>query len=1608
MNIPSSAQPYYETRISFFRSMRGKLILLFLAVSLIPLTLVGWVAITQLYAAKAAANEVSDNYFPSIINLDNAELALLHIIEAQKNHIIAPDDATMRSMETEIKNQREILVKALAGFERTLDVGTETKAFEKFKAVLDDFWQTNDKVILLSQKNDDEKAQSLSIGTANDHFENALGLMKTMRETNVIGSEQAKIAADQAARAGVILTLITSLVITVIVVIVAFLVANSIAKPVLIVTEAARQLSTGNLKSTGIASIEGDKIITRRDEMGEIGRAFDALTRYFQEVIEDLVQVSQGLAAGNLSVIPQSEYRGDFIQIKNALETALSNQRQVIEDIVHVSQELAVGNLSVTPQSEYRGDFIQIKNAQETALSNQRQVIEDIVHVSQELAAGNLNVTPQSEYRGDFAQIKNAQETALSNQRQVIEDIVQVSQGLAAGNLSVIPQSEYRGDFIQIKNALEIALSNQRQVIEDIVHVSQGLAEGNLSITPQSEYQGDFAHIKNAQERALSNQRQVIENIVQVSQNLAGGHLSVSSQAIYRGDFVQIKKALETALSNLRHVIEDIVHVSQGLAEGTQNLAPQAEYQGDFVQIKNALETAAVKLAETTAKNATQDWLKTGQAQLNELMSGEQDIVKLGKKIISFLSTYIEAQVGLFYLLIESNSVNSTASLKRLASYAYTASDNRPTAFLVGEGLVGQAALEQKPICFSRRLEECVHVIQSGLADVLPNHVQLIPFFYENAVKGVIEIGSSEALTETRQAFLQQVMSSIGIAVNTAESRAQMQALLQQSQRQTEELQSQSEELQSQQEELQQVNEALQAQREDLETKQAALQQRNETLQSQSEELQSQSEELQTQQEELKQTNDALEERTKELERQKAEIQQKNVVLEQTQAEMEKARAAIETKAQELELASQYKSEFLANMSHELRTPLNSLLILAQLLANNKAGNLSDKQVEYAKTIHSAGSDLLTLINEILDLSKVEAGKIEVNAEEISLTDLVETVEQKFRLMASEKGLAFQISLADELPPVLNTDGLRLKQIINNLLSNAFKFTEKGEIQLEITSKSPESPFAIAGIPTFEKGLGNFMAFSVSDTGIGIPKDKQQVIFEAFQQVDGSTSRRFGGTGLGLSISRQLARLLGGELQLHSEEGKGSTFTLYLPQTRPRNADTEELTRSNTDVPQVSVPSQPVKPVPPATLAALKTALKDERATLKPENKSLLIQDDRSTLKPEDKSILIIEDDRKFSCLVMELAREKHFKCLIAEDGQTGLQLVEEYQPNAIILDIGLPQLDGWTVMEILKDNPDTRHIPVHFISAAERNSLEAKKRGAIGYLHKPVSMEQLGEAFNSIEKFLSKTVKNLLVVVDNEIHQQQIQDLVGGGDVQITLAMTTTTALAQLKETSFDCIILDMDIEQRSGRQLLEQMQQIDGLCQTPVITYVDRELTTLEEALLLQCADALPIKSVNSPERLLDEATLFLHQIEANLPVEKRQILRMVHDKEAILAKKKVLIVDDDARNTFALATVLEEKNMEVIGGNTGHEALELLEEHPDIAIVLMDIMMPEMDGYEAMREIRKQPRFRKLPIIALTAKAMKGDKTKCLEAGANDYLSKPVDTDQLISLMRVWLYR
>ncbi|HDN27194.1 MAG TPA: response regulator, partial [Thioploca sp.] len=766
-------------------------------------------------------------------------------------------------------------------------------------------------------------------------------------------------------------------------------------------------------------------------------------------------------------------------------------------------------------------------------------------------------------------------------------------------------------------------------------------------------------------------------------------------------------------------------------------------------QLGQALSHMTRTLREVTAKNVMQDWLKTGQTQLNEQMSGDQDIAQLTQNIIDFLTNYLQAQIGLLYLVEgDEDYLQQNVRLSLIASYAYTRCQNSANEFRFGEGLVGQAAKEQQSIIVTQVPEDYIH-IQSGLGDAVPRNILVVPFMYETVVKGVIEIGSFSELTEIQREFLNLVAPGIGIAINTTQSHTKMQELLQQTQ-------------------------------------------------TQSEELQSQAEELQTQQEELRQANEELEERTRELEQQKEEIGHKNIALSKTQQ-------VIETKAKEVELASQYKSEFLANMSHELRTPLNSLLILAQLLIKNKEGNLSNKQVEYARTMHSAGSDLLVLINDILDLSKVEAGKMGINKEDVLLAEIVETIDDKFRPIAINKGLAFHITIAQDVPPVLCTDAQRLKQIINNLLSNAFKFTTEGEIRLEIGQSSSKSPLSQTGDSTLSlQRIGGYLpktrlepaktiAFSVTDSGIGIPEEKQKLIFKAFQQADGTTSRHYGGTGLGLSISRQLAQLLGGEIQLLSEEGKGCTFTLYLPESisdtqKPMSSEVQEIripllsqtyetSRATTSIETVvqAVPSQlkgnnPIEPVPE-----------------KSENSEEIV-DDRAFLKSEDQSLLIIEDDRQFSRILMELAWEKDFKCIIAEDGKTGLQLAKQYFPNAIILDVGLPQVDGWTVMERLKENPETRHIPVHFISAFDQ-SMDAKKMGAIGYLHKPVNMEQLEEAFKKIEQFIAKTVKNLLVVVDNELHQQKIVDLVESDEIQTTLAVTLAAALQHLKIAAFDCI---------------------------------------------------------------------------------------------------------------------------------------------------------------------------------------------------------------------------
>ncbi|HSW67821.1 MAG TPA: response regulator, partial [Bacteroidales bacterium] len=690
-----------------------------------------------------------------------------------------------------------------------------------------------------------------------------------------------------------------------------------------------------------------------------------------------------------------------------------------------------------------------------------------------------------------------------------------------------------------------------------------------------------------------------------------------------------------------------------------------------------------------------------------------------------------------------------------------------------------------------------------------------------------------------------------------------------------------------------------------------------------------------------------------------------------------------------LELVNRFKSEFLANMSHELRTPLNSILVLSQLLVENAKGNLAQKQVEYARTIHSSGSDLMTLINEILDLSKVESGKLEINVDKLYFSNFREDIEKTFTPLVLNKGLRLLVDIEQKLPPFMMTDRQRVFQVIKNLISNAIKFTEKGEVELRIYRPSPEIYLNRQGLKANE-----CIAFSVRDTGTGIPKDKFQLIFDAFQQADGTTSRKYGGTGLGLSISKNFSELLGGEIHVASEPGIGSTFIMYLPETYtpPKEPEKPEATSSE------NKPTQPVVEAKPA-----EGSKKLETFHTLPAN----LYDDRDTILKGDRFILVIEDDISFLKVLYDLSHEKGFKCLLATDGESGLYFADYYGPSAIILDVGLPCIDGFEVMTRLKANPHTRHIPVHFITANDKGE-EAFKMGAVGYITKPVSTESLQQVFKKLEEVITSASKRILVVDDEEIIRRSLVSLLSGKDVEIKAVASGTEAFELLKTERFDGIVLDLGLDDISGADLLEKIRQEKELANIPVFIYTGKELTQEEESRLSKYADSIIIKGARSPERLLAETTLFLHRIKAVMPLEKQEMLEAVFNRDAVFQNRKVLIVDDDMRNVFALTNVLEDCGLRVIVGRNGREGLELLQKNKDVDLVLLDIMMPEMDGYETMRAIRKDPKYAKLPIIALTAKAMKDDREKCITAGANEYLSKPFDKDKLLSLLRVWLYR
>ena len=938
---------------------------------------------------------------------------------------------------------------------------------------------------------------------------------------------------------------------------------------------------------------------------------------------------------------------------------------------------------------------------------------------------------------------------------------------------------------------------------------------------------------------------------------------------------------------------------------------------------------------------------RAGQNVLLEHLQGSQRLEAMLDQVLAYLTDFVGAQVGAVYVREGQNVLRLTAS------HGIGEPDGLPAEIATGQGVIGQAARD----CTSQLLEDVPvdHMkISTALTDGQPHHVFVLPLVFGGETKAVVELGGVRAFEPSDLEFLEAVASDIALAVQTFRGRDRVDALLA-------ETQQQAEELEAQQEELRQTNEELEAQA-------AAL------------------EESQTELEEL---NAVLEEKTEAVQAERAKVEEKN-------ADLEAARQRLVEKAKELETTSRYKSEFLANMSHELRTPLNSIILLSNLLSDNKEGTLTEKQVEFAETIHSSGSDLLDLINEVLDLSKVEAGQMELAIEEVELKSFLSVLERSFQQAAREKGLSFSVEIGDEVPSRIQTDERRLGQILKNLLSNGIKFTREGRVELRVSSPDP------AGAPYRGKALPGepCVAFSVTDTGIGIPEDQLPLVFEAFHQAEGSTDRKYGGTGLGLSISKELTDLLGGEVFVESEVGEGSRFTVVLP---------ARLDATSADP---AVAPDNLSPAEPNTVPEPAAAVSDE-----PDDTSTVpevslpepyIEDDRRGLEPDDRSILIVEDDQNFARILLDLARERGFMGIVAEEGRTALQLADHYRPSAVLLDIGLPDIDGMSFMERLKDNLSTRHIPIHVISAAERRP-EALRKGAVGFLRKPTNVTQLKEAFDRIERLLSRPVRRLLIAAGDDALRHEIEGLIGAEDVEITAVASSGEALDRLSAVRFDCMLVVADLPDMDALELLKQVRSDSESPELPAVAIVDEGLPPEDKAALERYADSIVAKDGHYPERVLDETALFLHRVEKDLPEDKRRMLRSLHDQEAILRGKTVLIVDDDMRNTFALSSILEEKDMQTMMAKNGREALDQLEEHSaDVDLVLMDIMMPEMDGYEAMRRIRANPGLRKLPVIALTAKAMRGDRAKCIEAGASDYLAKPVDTDRLLSMLRVWLYQ
>jgi CheY-like chemotaxis protein/signal transduction histidine kinase/HAMP domain-containing protein len=1327
------------------------------------------------------------------------------------------------------------------------------------------------------------------------------------------------------------------------------------------VTRVAREVGTEG-KLGGQAEVKG-VAGTWKDLTDNVNLMASNLTTQ----VRNIAEVSTAIANGDLSKKITADARGEILELKNTINTMVDQLNSFASEVTRVAREVGTeGKLG--GQAYVRGvagvwkDLTDNVNSMAGNLTTQ---VRNIADVTKAVAGGDLSKKVTVDVRGETLELKNTINVMVDQLNSFASEVTRVAREVGTdgklGGQANVPG--VAGVWKDLTDNVNYMASNLTDQVRGIARVVTAVANGDLKRKLTLDAKGEIATLADTINEMIDTLATFADQVTTVAREVGiegklGGQANVPGAA---GTWRDLTDNVNRLAANLTTQIRTIAEIATAVTKGDLDRAIAVEAQGEVAELKDNINQMIANLRDTTQKNQEQDWLKTNLARFTRMLQGQRDLLSVSKQILSELAPLVHAQQGLFYIMDNGSAEGAEPVLKLLSTYAYRERKNLANRFYLGEGLVGQCALEKDRILLTEVPSDYIK-ISSGLGEATPLNIVVLPVLFESQVKAVIELASFHRFSDIHLTFLDQLTESIAIVINTIEAGMRTEELLKQSQ-------ALAEELQGQQRELTETNRRLEEQARTLTA---------------SEEL------LKQQREQLQQTNEELEEKAELLERKNMEVERKN-------REIDQARRSLEEKAEQLALSSKYKNEFLANMSHELRTPLNSMLILSRLLADNPESNLSQKQVEFAQTIHASGSDLLSLINDILDLAKIESGTMSVDADAVRFSDLAMTMDQTFGQLARERSLEYTITIDQALPDSLWTDGKRLQQVLRNLLSNAFKFTERGSVALKINLATSGWSFDNDELNRAE----SVVSFSVADTGIGIPTDKQMVIFEAFQQADGTTSRKYGGTGLGLSISREIARLLGGEIRLESAVDQGSTFTLFLPlRYLPGTHRRPSIQERGIDPDDGKTPRGTRRPG--AKPAELLPPIDDSLADLPSE-----VADDRDSLGNGDKVLLIIEDDPTFARILLETARENGFKGLVALRGDVGLTMARRYKPDAITLDLLLPDIAGWTIFDRLKHDTATRHIPVHIISGRDERQ-RGLELGAMAYLQKPASHEALTDAFNSMLSFVERKVRNLLVVEDDEAQRRSIVELIGNGDVQTTAVGSATEALEVLGTQPFDCVVLDLGLPDMPGVELIRRIKKTIGQRNLPIIVFTGKELTRREETELRRVSDSIIVKDVSSMERLLAETALFLHRVETNLPPPAREMLEQLHRADPVLVGKKVLIVDDDVRNIFALTSALERQQMHVIYAENGRDGIEALQANPDTRVVLMDVMMPEMDGYDTMRAIRKIKKYRELPIIALTAKAMKGDREKCIEAGASDYITKPVDMDQLISLLRVWLYK